>query len=436
MLSTIEKKKRGLALSQSAIESWITGAVNGSIPDYQSAALLMAIRLNGMTPEETSFLTMAMLESGDRIGFHGYEKILDKHSTGGVGDKVTLVLAPLMAACGVPVAMLSGRGLGFSGGTIDKFESVEGVNCSLSESRMQDVLDQIGWTNSMPTRSLVPADRLLYGLRDVTATVDSIPLITASIMSKKIAGGASHLCLDVKAGSAAFMPDREQALALYHSLKVNGELCGLKIRGIISRMEEPLGMTIGNYLEMIESVNMLRDWEDSPLMQLIADLGMIMIRMKDPVSEQEAVAMMKNKINDGSALEKFYAYLSLCGGKADAIEKLDKASYNYVPSLEVVAGETGLLTGLSGRRLAEVARDLGAGRKQTSDVINPDAGIRLLVHIGDRIEKGQKIAQLFGAFQSDDTLIPRTLQAFSITEDDGHSLLTSPQDSLTIQFLD
>jgi len=433
MLDLIEAKKRGRALSQNQIEGWIQGVVEESIPTYQTAALLMAIRLNGMTAEETGHLTMAMFQSGDKLEFKGFSKILDKHSTGGVGDKVTLILAPLVAACGVPVAMLSGRGLGFSGGTIDKFEAIEGVNCSLSMEDMQRNLEQIGWTNSMPTRNLAPADRIIYALRDVTATVDSLPLITASIMSKKLAGGASDLCLDVKCGQAAFMPDLEQARNLYHSLKENGERCGLRVSGLISRMEEPLGFTVGNYLEVIESLAILQGQMNSSLTELIMDLSRLMLQMAKPqLTDEMAREQLQNALADGSAKDYFFKYLSACGARDGALKKLETASFASWPYQSVVAQHSGVVTAISGRSIAEAARDLGAGRHKTDDVIDPYAGVVLRVSLGDEVVAGQELAWVYGA-KTNSTLRDQIRASFSIdeTRDPASSL-----DSLVLQYMD
>jgi len=437
MIKLIEAKKQGRILSQAEIEMWINGAVSGDIPDYQSAALLMAIRLNGMNAEETGYLTMAMLESGDRIEFPGYSKVIDKHSTGGVGDKVTIILAPLMAACGVPVAMLSGRGLGFSGGTIDKFESIIGVNCSFEIQKMQSTLDQIGWTNSMPTESLVPADRLLYGLRDVTATVDSIPLITASIMSKKIAGGATDLCLDVKCGPAAFMRSYDQAEILYQSLKRVGERCHVNVKGLISRMDEPLGCAVGNYIEMIESVAMLKKKHDTPLMGLVEDLGILMLTMYQPaMSFSQARALLTSRIEDGSALSKLYAYLDICGADDSAIMRLDSIDYTELSFQTVKAEKSGAISSISGKQVAEVARDLGAGRKKMTDLIDPNAGVLLRKTVGDSVQSGEDLAYLFGD-RIDPSRIDSARQAFIIGQDDADfSGQASQKESITIAMMD
>ncbi|PIE02533.1 MAG: thymidine phosphorylase [Acidobacteria bacterium] len=393
MLKLIETKKKGEDLSQADIEYWIEGAVAGRIPDYQSAALLMAIRLMGMTTEEIRYLTMAMLHSGDQLHFDGYSQILDKHSTGGVGDKVTLVLAPLMAACGVPVAMLSGRGLGFTGGTIDKFESIKGVKCSFSREEMQCILNEAGWTNSMPTRDLVPADRLLYALRDVTSTVDSIPLITASIMSKKLAGGATDLCLDVKCGQAAFMRTQHEAQALYRSLKQVGDCCGLKVKGIISRMDEPLGRAVGNYVEVLESVQLLKQHSTLPLMGLIEDLGEVMLSMARPeLTSAQARELMERRIEDGSALAAFYRYLRLSGAEDQVISELDQMTYEKLAYSPILAEKSGQVTAISGRAIAESARDLGAGRLKKEDAIDPMAGILLNKVVGQKVNAGEILA--------------------------------------------
>lgn len=398
LLSMIEKKKHGKALTEQEIRSWISNLVREEVPDYQTAALLMAIRLKGMNFDETLWLTQAMVESGDRLSFTGYEVLCDKHSTGGIGDKVTLILAPILAACGLPVTMLSGRALGFSGGTIDKFESLKGVGCMRNAKEMQAMLDQVGWANAQATRSIAPADRILYAMRDVTGTVDSIPLITASILSKKLAGGATHLCLDVKAGSGAFMADEAAATELAENLHRIGEMGGLTVSGVVTRMNEPLGHAVGNYLELMESVAYLRQEAQTPLMELVYNLGAAMLRDGNLAQDDaEARKAMAATIADGSALEKLLAYLRFNGGEPEAIEDLLKANFEDFDRVAIRAPRDGYISAMAGREIGFLAVDLGGGRKRADDIIDPIAGFLFNKHLGAQVKQGDVLVWAYGA---------------------------------------
>jgi len=396
MVKLIEKKKTGQELSGLEIEAWIQGVTNGSVPDYQSAALLMAIRLKGMNFDETLALTNAMTHSGDSLQFS--QKVLaDKHSTGGIGDKVTIVLAPLMAACGVPVTMLSGRGLGFTGGTIDKFEALSGVSCEVDNVQMQAMIDRFGWANAQASERIAPADRVLYALRDVTGTVDSIPLITASILSKKLAGGASHLCLDVKCGQSAFMTDLKEARDLANNLKKIGTMGGLEIKCLITRMEEPLGHAVGNYLELLESVHYLGKNIDTPLMTLILTLGETMLTQTGLASgKTQAREMMKKALANGSALDKLRDYLSFTGARDQDIDLLFQQEFDQFPRRAIMANKAGYVSGVNGRGLGELLVGLGAGRRKHDDTIDPMAGVLLARHLGDTVEEGDVLAWVYG----------------------------------------
>ncbi len=397
MVSLIEKKKNGQALSKEEIEAWIQAVASGDAPDYQSSALLMAIRLLGMNFDETLALTTAMTNSGDRLRFEGYPVLADKHSTGGIGDKVTIVLAPLMAACGIPVTMLSGRGLGFTGGTIDKFESLPGVSCSFDNAGMQAMLDSFGWANAQASTSIAPADRVLYALRDVTGTVDSIPLITASILSKKLAGGATHLCLDVKCGQGAFMTDLPSARELAGNLKKIGTMGGLEIRCLITRMEEPLGHAIGNYLELLESVHYLSRPVNTPLMALILALGENMLMQTGAATDAEkAQSMMAKALGDGSALNKLRAYLSHAGASDQHIDQLFGQEFDQFPRRPVHAASAGYVSGVNGRSLGQLLVNLGAGRGRHDDKLDPMAGVLMVKHLGDKVEAGDVLAYAYG----------------------------------------
>lgn len=423
-LDILERKKNGETLRVDDIEAWVDGVISAQMPDYQIAALLMAIRLNGMNFEETVALTQAMADSGDRLSFPGYPLVLDKHSTGGVGDKVTLVLAPLIAACGLPVAMLSGRGLGFSGGTIDKFESLPGVNCSFDQAGLRRMLDEVGWANSMPSDTLVPADRVLYALRGVTATVDSIPLITASILSKKLAGGATHLCLDVKCGQGAFMKDRPSAVALAQSLKQVGEMGGLKIRGVVSRMETPLGSAVGNYLELLEAVHLLKNRSETPLMELILALGSEMLVMSG--SETNVVSAgprLHRALDSGEALGRLLDYLRFCGARPKALDLLLKQNFDDLDRVPMCAHRSGNIQAIHALPTAILCRDLGAGRKAQEDRIDPLAGITLVRQPGEYVATGDVVAWAYGdrAAQMEAEIQQATAHIFDITNQAIHT---------------
>ena len=394
----LECKKHAGPLSEAQIQYWVSRVVAGDLPDYQSAALLMAIRIQGMNFDETLALTRAMTDTGERLSFSGYPVLADKHSTGGVGDKVTLILAPLMAACGLPVTMLSGRGLGFSGGTLDKLEALEGVSCQHDGPSMQKMIDAFGFANSAATRAVAPADRVLYQLRDVTATVDSIPLITASILSKKLAGGASHLCLDVKCGTSAFMCDLDSARALGKSLKTIGRMGGMQIEGFISRMDEPLGHAVGNYLELLESVAYLRSCPDTPLMDLVFALGAKMMTMCGlNKTSDEARVRMRQALADGSALARLERYLLFCGGKPAALTRLLKDDFNNYERMPILADAAGYVGAIQGRAIGEMMTRINAGRAERDDQIDPIAGLYLNKQLGDSVDAGEPLGWLYGA---------------------------------------
>lgn len=421
ILALIEKKKRCQRLTEGEIRQWIQGLVNQEVPDYQTAALLMAIRLNGMDFDEISALTRAMTESGERLQFPGYPHVLDKHSTGGVGDKVTLVLAPLMASMGAPVAMLSGRGLGFSGGTIDKFEALEGVRCEHDAQTMQRMLKQVGWANAQASNKIAPADKILYNLRGVTGTVDSLPLITASIMSKKLAGGATHLCLDVKCGQGAFMPGLEEARNLAQSLKRVGESGGLVLSGLISRMDEPLGRAVGNYVELLESVIYLKTRPDTPLMQLIESLASRMLQMADMAcDDSQARNLIENAFKHHRPLDKLVAYLEFSGAKPSALQELLDDDFQHHPRVAVTSERTGVVQAIDSRRLAFLGMDLGAGRKTQDDVIDPMAGFYLEASVGEAVSAGEPLLWAYGqmAQTMSDSMRADMAACFQLTDEE------------------
>ena len=390
MYDLIYAKKTGSALTPAEIAFWVKGVTDGTIPDEQSAALLMAICWRGMTTEETLALTLGMRDSGARMDLSSVPGIkVDKHSTGGVGDKTTLILGPIVAACGVPCAMFSGRGLGHTGGTIDKFSAIPGLNVELSAEEFRESLRRTGFANSAQTGDICPADRKLYALRDVTATVESIPLITASIMAKKLAGGADALVLDVKCGSGAFMKTLEEGRALARSMVDVGNAHGMRIKALITRMEEPLGWAIGNTLEVMEAVEILRGMHgDGALAQMSFRLAAEMLVLgKAFVRLEDALLRVDQSVQDGSALRALRAFVSLNGGDARAID-----DFGLMPQAagitEIRAEREGHIHAMDGRALGILAMDCGAGRKSREDRLDLGAGIRVHRNVGDFVKAG------------------------------------------------
>jgi len=397
MYDLIYTKKLGGALSPDEIAFWVKGAADGSIPDEQSASLLMAICWRGMSTEETLALTLAMRDSGKRLDLSPVPGVkVDKHSTGGVGDKTTMILGPIVAACGVPCPMFSGRGLGHTGGTVDKFEAIPGLKVELSEAEFLRSLTETRFANSAPTGDIAPADKKLYALRDITATVESIPLITASIMSKKLAGGADALVLDVKCGPTAFMKTLEDATTLAQSMVDVGTAHGMQIRALITRMDAPLGWAIGNALEIMESVEILRgEHGNSELAQMSFRLAAEMLIMGGVAKTlPEAQAKVQASIQDGSALETLRRFVALNGGDAQAL-----ADFTRLPQagqvVDVLAAQDGCIADIDGRALGILAMDLGAGRRDRNDVLDLGVGIRVLAQVGQKVLKGDLLFQVY-----------------------------------------
>ena len=396
MYDLIYTKKLGGALSSDQIDFWVKGAADGSIPDEQSASLLMAICWRGMNTEETLALTLAMRDSGKRLDLSAVPGLkVDKHSTGGVGDKTTLILGPIVAACGVPCPMFSGRGLGHTGGTVDKFAAIPGLKVELTEAEFLRSLAETRFANSAQTGDIAPADKKLYALRDVTATVESIPLITASIMSKKLAGGADALVLDVKCGPTAFMKTLEDATTLAESMVAVGTAHGMQIRALITRMDAPLGWAIGNALEVMESVEILRgEHGDSELAEMSFRLAAEMLIMGGAAKTlPEAQARIQACIQDGSALETLRRFVTLNGGDAKALD-----DFSRLPQpgqvVDVRAAQDGYIAAIDGRALGILAMDLGAGRRDRTDVLDLGVGIRVLARVGQKVAKGDLLFQV------------------------------------------
>jgi pyrimidine-nucleoside phosphorylase len=386
----IRRKRDGEELTAEEILTFVEGAAQETIPDYQLSALLMAIYLKGMSDRETAWLTSAMASSGDRLDFSGLDMpVVDKHSTGGVGDKVSLVLAPILASLGIAVPMISGRGLGHTGGTVDKLESIPGFRTGLSLADVQRQVADIGIAMAAQTGQLVPADRKLYAIRDVTSTVESVPLITASILSKKLAEDLDALVMDVKVGRGAFMRDLEHARALADSLHAVAEANGLACRALITRMDAPLGRRIGNWLEVCESVRMLRGEEEPPLLAevvyALCGASIQAARLAD--SQEEAEAMARRSVEEGSAYEKFLQLVERQGGDPRAIESAHEPPPNEI----ILSDRRGYVTEIDAYRLGMAAIDLGAGRRIIADEISPAAGIIMYRHQGEFVERGEPL---------------------------------------------
>lgn len=397
MVALIEKKKKGEALTQEEINYFIEGYVQDRIPDYQISAWAMAVFFRGMTLAETSSLTKAMVESGSKINLSLPDKIfVDKHSSGGVGDKTTLIVAPLVAACGVPVAKMSGRGLGHTGGTIDKLSAIPGFQTELEEEAFLNQVKQIGLSIIAQTGNMVPADKKLYALRDVTATVDSIPLIASSIMSKKIAAGAQAIVLDVKYGSGAFMSTREEAGKLADIMVNIGKDLGRETVAVLNRMDEPLGKTVGNSLEVLEAIETLKGGGPPDLREVCLELAAWMLVLGRKASNtQEARNVLESSLNDGSAWKKFLEFVSAQGGDVECLENQDLA---LAPVMFVYkAGHSGIIRTIDARKTGLAAMALGAGRETKDSPIDLGAGIRLLKKSGNKIEKGEPLLEMYSS---------------------------------------
>ncbi len=397
-MNTVEliiKKRNGKALTKDEINYLIHSYTKGRIPDYQFSALLMAILLKGMTKAETSYLTEAMLHSGKVIDL-SYVKgpKIDKHSTGGVGDKTSLILASVVAAAGVNVPMISGRGLGHTGGTLDKLESIPGFRTNLSLKEYKSVLKKCGAVLIGQTKDIAPADKKIYSLRDVTGTVESIPLITGSIMSKKLAEGIDGLVLDVKTGSGAFMRKTKDAVELANSLISTAKAFNKKVIAFITDMNQPLGNYIGNWLEVYESVMVLRGKKQGDLFDLSMNLSGAMIYLGGKAgSIKEGIEIAKEQIDNGKAFEKFVQMVELQGGDTSVILNPEKYPASKFKS-KLKSTTNGYVKEINTYQLGMAALELGAGRKTMSDKIDPKAGIIFNVKLGDKIKKGEVVAEL------------------------------------------
>lgn len=388
----ISKKRDNKALSKSEIDFFIQGYTQGDIPDYQAAAWAMAVVLNGMTPEETTNLTLAMADSGDRLDLSNVVDIaIDKHSSGGVGDKTSIAVVPMVRACGLPVGKMSGRGLGFSGGTLDKLESVPGYRADLSKDEFLEQLGSLGMVLTGQTMDLAPADGKLYALRDVTGTVQSIPLIASSIMSKKIAAGAQAILLDVKCGNGAFMQTLEEARKLARLMVSIGELSGRDVAALLSDMNQPLGVAVGNALEMKEAIMMLKGEGPADFAEHCLEVASQMLVLGKRAGEKlEAREMAQRAIDSGSAFDFLKKLIMAQGGDASYIDKPEKLPTAPIQHT-LNASESGYIAQVHARMVGEAAVILGAGRRKKGDSIDQAVGVSVLVKVGEQVEKGQPL---------------------------------------------
>ena len=393
----IMKKRDGKELSKEEIEFFVENFTAGKIPDYQIAAFAMAVYFQGMGWRELADFTMAMVQSGDQIDLSGIPGIkVDKHSTGGVGDKTTILLVPWIAAAGAPIAKMSGRGLGHTGGTIDKLESIPGFNPNMSREEVIQAVNGIGAAIACQTGNLVPADKKLYAIRDVTGTVESIPLIASSVMSKKIAAGADAIVLDVKIGSGAFMKDLEKGRKLAKTMVKIGASLGRKTVAVLSNMDQPLGFAVGNSIEVIEAIETLKGNGPKDVCELAISLGAQVLALSEKVkSVEEGRQRMVDALESGAALAKLRELIENQGGNPDVIqhyELLPQASLEE----EILAQQTGYVQAIDGQEVGIAIKGLGGGRETKDDVLDLSVGVMLKAKVGDFVEKGQSIATLYG----------------------------------------
>jgi len=409
ILEIIDKKRLKGELTREEILFFVNGYVEGTIEDYQMSSLLMAIVLNGMTDREIVDLTDAMINSGDVIDLSKVNGIIvDKHSTGGVGDKVTLVLGPLLASLGIKIAKMSGRGLGHTGGTIDKLESIEGFNVAIEEKKFIKQVNNINIAIASQTGNLVPADKKIYALRDVTGTVESIPLIASSIMSKKIASGADIIMLDVKVGNGALMKNLEDARKLATTMVKIGKAYRKPTICLITNMDEPLGYAIGNALEVEESINTLKGNGPSDLLEVVMTLCSIIIGAVKKISNTEAKNMLFKQLNNGEAYNKFEELVKAQGGNLDNLKISDKV-------FSIKSDKSGYINKINALRLGEIAKQIGAGRSTLEDKIDYEVGLVLTKKVGDYVEKEEEILKVY--LKDKDVSITELLECFEIEDE-------------------
>lgn len=421
----IVKKRGAQALSAEEIRFFVDGYVRGDIPDYQVSAFLMAVYFNGMTGEESGALTRAMIDSGTTMDLSSLAgPLVDKHSTGGVGDKVSLILAPVAAACGLQVPMMSGRALGHTGGTLDKLESITGYSTAMDTARFAAIIGECGYAMTGQSSDIVPADRLLYALRDVTATVESVPLITASIMSKKFAEGADALVFDVKSGSGAFMKSLEDSRRLAESLIATGESLGRPVVAVITRMSEPLGSMIGNFLEVEESVHCLKGSRAPSGFRYPADLMTVTLRLAGWMlvagriadNVQEAEARCRASIEDGSAYERFLCNVAAQGGDPDRIES-DLGARRAPIHKTLEADRGGFVTQIDAFEVGMAGVYLGAGRSKTDDNVLTDVGVELHAKVGDAVAAGERLCTIYAETEAAATQAVRRVRGAYVVGD-------------------
>jgi pyrimidine-nucleoside phosphorylase len=416
----LNKKRRGNPLEPREIEFFIDGYTRGTIPDYQMSALLMAIAINGMTAEEMATLTQAMLRSGEQWHLRdSYDFIADKHSTGGVGDKVSLVLSPWVAACGIKIGMLSGRGLGHTGGTLDKLEAIPNFNARLSREEFERCVADAGCVISTSTEGIAPADKKIYALRDVTGTVESLPLITASIMSKKLAMGASALILDVKTGSGAFMRHYRDSKALAESLVAAAAGSGTKVEALITDMHKPLGVAAGNANEIVETIECLKGKGSEDVMDVTRAQAVRILVMSGRFDERSAHAALEEALTSGRALEQARKWIAAQGGDASIVD-----DYSLLPqpreTIEVKAPRSGVIAHIDTYQAGMFTVDLGAGRKKADDVIDYAAGVMFDKRTGDEVRAGEPIARIqLGTGQRESEALAARFLSFVEFADEG-----------------
>lgn len=416
MLDLIRKKKTGQELTKEEIEFFVSGYVQNAIPDYQVSALLMSIWFNGLSLNETVALTNAMVKSGEVVDLSFInDVVVDKHSTGGIGDKTSLIVLPIVASLGVPIAKMSGRGLGFTGGTIDKLESIEGFKTELSLEQFKENVRRYGLCLVGQMGNLVPADKKIYALRDVTETVDSIPLIASSIMSKKIASGADAIVLDVKVGSGAFMKDIESAEKLAQVMVKIGKEMKRNTIAILSNMDQPLGNSVGNKIEVQEVVRFLRDniWEND-LYELSVEIATYMYLLSGKIdnldkAKEKVIEVIRNK----SAYNKFTEFVNAQGGNIESIEKLDVKH-----QIDIVSEQDGYVKEINSEEVGIATMMLGAGRERKEDSIDHEVGVKLHVKIGDKISKGDKLFTIYSNKDNNDDVKTKLANSITITKEE------------------
>lgn len=399
MYDVISKKRAGEALSAEEIRFFVDGFTSGEIPDYQASALLMAICLRGMDDGEIVAMTKAMASSGDTVDLSRLRNTVDKHSTGGVGDKVSLVVAPLAAALGCTVAKMSGRGLGHTGGTVDKLESIPGFRTEISPAEFFDIAEKVGACIVGQSGNLAPADKKLYALRDVTATVSSVPLIVSSIMSKKLAAGAGSIVLDVTVGSGAFISDINDARVLADKMVTIGKAAGRNIAAVMTDMDAPLGTAVGNSMEVAEAVEVLSGKGPADLREVCIAIGAEMIMLAVGGDERSCREKCAQALSDGSALAKFKEMVAAQGGDTSYIDDTSKFKKS-VFTIDVVAEDDGFISSMDTARIGEVSVMTGAGREKKGDAIDFSAGIEILAKTGDKVKHGDVIARIHTSRES------------------------------------